>query len=191
MKIAEIQPADVASKLQNLTDKFQPIAPGIGGKAGDLQYILLTLVKIVLDLGVYLFLIVLVISGLMYIYAFGNEDSVGKARKSLIYAFLGFLVFVSVNAGLNFYIQKLSGVVAAGLSISGLVAKIFNLVLIVGGVGFFIVLVYSGIRYFFTGGDEEAAAASRRAIVQAVIGLIIMLAAFAIGEFIIKKVIFP
>lgn len=190
MTIAQADQKTLIDNIIKLNEKFSDFFNKTDPSSLTLTDIIANFSALVLLAGSYLFLLALVAAGAMYIYAFGSEEAVGKARKALIYSFLGFIVFVSANAGLNYYMRLLGKVAGAVPSLAAVVGRVFNAVLVVGGLGFFIVLVYSGIRYFFTSGNEEQTAETRKAIVFALIGLIIMIAAWAMGTYIIGKVIF-
>lgn len=64
---------------------------------------------------------------------------------------------------------------------------IFNLVFAIAGAIFVILLIVGGIQYLTAAGNEENTTKARRLLVDAIVGLIIVLAAFAIGKFILTK----
>lgn len=68
----------------------------------------------------------------------------------------------------------------AGSIISGLV----RLSLVVAAIVFFFVLVIGGIRWIMSGGDKQATEASRSQITAALVGLVIVFAAWAIIQLI-------
>lgn len=67
-----------------------------------------------------------------------------------------------------------------GLGIKDLVEKIASWVLYAGGAIAFIYLIYGGILYITAGGDAEKATKGRTAIINAVIGIIIIFLALVI-----------
>jgi hypothetical protein len=63
-------------------------------------------------------------------------------------------------------------------SFSGIVLMIINWVLILAAALAIIYLVYGGIMYITAGGDAEKATKGRTAVVNAIIGIVIILLAF-------------
>lgn len=57
---------------------------------------------------------------------------------------------------------------------------IIRLILLIAFVAAFIMLIIGGLRWIFAGGDEKAVAGARGMITAALIGLVIVLVAFAI-----------
>ncbi len=66
------------------------------------------------------------------------------------------------------------------VSISGMISGAINIVLIVVTVVFFFILVIGGLKWITSGGDEKKVAAARAQITNALIGLAIVFAAWAI-----------
>ncbi len=58
--------------------------------------------------------------------------------------------------------------------------NIVQMVMVVGGLLFFGLLVYSGIQYLTSGGNEDAVESAQNTITYAVIGLVIIAAAWFI-----------
>ena len=66
--------------------------------------------------------------------------------------------------------------------INEVIGRLVQLAFAVAGIAFFFMLVLGGIRYITAGGDEKAAASARNTLTQAVIGLIIVVAAFLVTQ---------
>ncbi|KKQ85606.1 MAG: hypothetical protein UT08_C0005G0057 [Candidatus Woesebacteria bacterium GW2011_GWB1_38_8] len=66
------------------------------------------------------------------------------------------------------------------ITIAGLISAFVILVLIVAALVFFFMLVWGGIRYITSGGDKGQTEAARNQITAALIGLVIVFAAWAI-----------
>lgn len=66
------------------------------------------------------------------------------------------------------------------ITIEGLIAAGIVLVLIVAALLFFFLLVFGGIKYITSGGDKAQAESARGTITAALIGLVIVFAAWAI-----------
>jgi len=66
------------------------------------------------------------------------------------------------------------------LTIGGIVAAAIRLILIVAALVAFIFLIIGGIRWITSGGDKEGTAKAQSTITAALIGLVIVFAAWAI-----------
>lgn len=198
MQIAQID----ASKLNELGKLFAPLSPqdftnkiGANNLVSDnLAILAIGIVRyFILEFGVYAFMVSILVSGAIYIFSFGKEETVTRAKNALLYSFIGFAIFISANAGLNFYIKRLEQFAALAdnpnSTLGTLVGDLFNAILVVAGIGFMVVFFYSGLRYFFSGGNEEPTANARRGMLYAFIGMIVASTAYAMSVFIIKKVL--
>ena len=66
------------------------------------------------------------------------------------------------------------------ITIANIISAIIILVLIIAALIFFFMLVWGGIRYITSGGDKAQTEAARGQITAALIGLVIVFAAWAI-----------
>jgi cbb3-type cytochrome oxidase subunit 3 len=69
-----------------------------------------------------------------------------------------------------------------GLTIGGFVTFAVTFVLIVAGLIFFFMLIIGGLRWILSGGDKAHTEAARNQITAALIGLVIVFAAWAIAQ---------
>ncbi|HRH32921.1 MAG TPA: hypothetical protein PK720_02140 [bacterium] len=67
------------------------------------------------------------------------------------------------------------------------VGEIISIVLSLLGVVFMILMIYAGFNWMTAGGDEEQISKSRNTIKAAIIGLLIVVAAYALSVFIIEN----
>jgi len=70
------------------------------------------------------------------------------------------------------------------LTIGGIVAGAIRLVLVIAALVFFFILVIGGIRWIASGGDKQQTEAARNQITAALVGLVIVFAAWAIVQLI-------
>ena len=70
------------------------------------------------------------------------------------------------------------------LTASGMVSGAISLVLVVVSLIFFFILVIGGLKWITSGGDEKKVAAARAQVTNALIGLVIVFAAWAIMKLI-------
>jgi hypothetical protein len=78
---------------------------------------------------------------------------------------------------------------AAPKSPSIIIGTIINDVLIFLGVIFLILTIYGGFLWMTAGGNEETLKKAKKWIINAVIGLIIVLAAYSITSFVVGQII--
>ena len=67
-----------------------------------------------------------------------------------------------------------------GFNISGLIQTAIKFVLITAAILFFFTLIFGGIRWILAGGDKAGVESARKIIVNALIGLAVVLSAWAI-----------
>lgn len=71
-----------------------------------------------------------------------------------------------------------------GLTVGGIVAGAIRLILVIASLVFFIILVVGGIRWIASGGDKAQTEGARNQITAALVGLVIVFAAWAIVQLI-------
>lgn len=71
-----------------------------------------------------------------------------------------------------------------GLTIPRMISGFINLVLIIAAIVFFFILVIGGIRWITSGGDKANTESARNQITAALVGLVIVFAAWAIIQLI-------
>jgi len=89
---------------------------------------------------------------------------------------------------------KAAGIIQKGgepQSIASIIATIIYVLLGLVGVGFFVLLIYAGILYLTAGGETEPVKKAKQLIKDAVIGLVIVLSAYAISTFVISQIVNP
>ena len=71
-----------------------------------------------------------------------------------------------------------------GITIGGILSGAISLVLVVAAIVFFFMLVIGGIKWILSGGDKGQTEAARNQITAALVGLVIVFAAWAIATLI-------
>ncbi|MDO8513620.1 MAG: hypothetical protein Q7S37_03900 [bacterium] len=74
------------------------------------------------------------------------------------------------------------------LNFNTLISSVINVILIIAGTLAVIYLIYSGIQYITSSGDATKATAARTGIINAIIGIIIILLAFSIVKWVQNSV---
>ncbi|PIR43057.1 hypothetical protein COV24_04740 [candidate division WWE3 bacterium CG10_big_fil_rev_8_21_14_0_10_32_10] len=113
--------------------------------------------------------------------------------KSIYYLFvaiIGLFLYninvVSANYGLS---QTQAGAkLPASGTVSGIIGNIIGAGLSFVGVLFFLLMIYAGIKWMLSKGNEQEATKALHTITAAIIGLIIVVSAYAITNFIFSAV---
>lgn len=69
-----------------------------------------------------------------------------------------------------------------GITIGSVVSALITIVLIVAAVIFFFMLILGGIKWILSGGDKAQTESARNQVTAAIVGLVIVFAAFAIAR---------
>jgi hypothetical protein len=78
------------------------------------------------------------------------------------------------------YNQTLDGGARPGTTINELVGNVINIIFLIAGILAVLYLLWSGIQYITAGGNQDKVKAARQGIINAVIGIVILMAAFFI-----------
>lgn len=117
-----------------------------------------------------------------------------KILSSIFILILLLIATPHANAGLKDAFSKTLPQVAsnggydtsAEVSLESSIASVINAFLSLLGIIFVILIVYSGINWMLAGGREKNVSESKQMLKQAIIGLIIVLGAYALSYFIIE-----
>jgi len=71
-----------------------------------------------------------------------------------------------------------------GITISGIISALISLIIVIAAIAFFFILIIGGIRWIMSGGDKANTEAARNQITAALVGLVIVFAAWAILQLI-------
>ena len=110
----------------------------------------------------------------------------GGALISAILSFMALPAFAQINAGL----APIANVTGLGTAdIRTIVGRIIYVALGVLGTVLLVIIIYAGFLWMTAGGNEERVATAKKWITNAVIGLAIILASYAITYFIITRLL--
>ncbi len=129
-------------------------------------------------------------SGLRMVTLGGNEDEVGKDKKSIMYGILGLAiilmadpiikkVFFKVDTNAFPGLQAVRPGIDAGRLIQE-IAGVTNVIAAITGPIALLALVGASLMYALAGGDEEKTAKAKKIIQWAIIGIVIIYGSFAI-----------
>jgi hypothetical protein len=122
-----------------------------------------------------------------------------KKLKPIISFFILLVVFLAVATPVLAQYGLNETGVAAGLvqkggeppSITSIIATVINVLLGLVGVGFFVLLTYAGVIWLTAQGDAKKVDEAKTTMKNAVIGLIVVLAAYAISTFVVSQLVNP
>ncbi len=92
-------------------------------------------------------------------------------------------VLAETSTGLNETAQEGYGALPEG-DLSTMIGKIVGAGLAFLGTAFFILIIYGGYTWMFSMGNEQASGKAKDIIIAAIIGLVVVLAAYAITSYI-------
>ena len=177
------------------------------GKFTSLGQITSQLIPLILILAGMFATVLLIWGGIKYITARGDPKAVEGARGTITSAIIGLAILASIFViatilQLVFKIKILSSIAspvyARGVDIGcefkfagqcakyifptfgSLFTSIINFALAAGGLLFFIIILWGGIRYMLSRGDEKQLMDARQTLSNGVIGILIIVSVFAI-----------
>lgn len=143
-------------------------------------------ISLLFVLAIWAFFIATLIGGVTYLFSMGGEEGTGRAKKTFINSVIGLLlVFGSYNI-LNFIIQEVGpSLQQNSLSIGALVGRTYEILTVLSGAGFILLLLYGGVQYLLSAGNDEGAARAKKTITTAIIGIVMVAFAYTIARMIL------
>jgi len=165
----------------------------VGGLSAFIWKIVLNIIEIGLVLASIIAVFYILYGGFLFITGGGNSSQVEKARKSILNAVIGLIISMGAIAITNLIFGVLGGATGQGvlglpqLTAEQLLQNTLNLVYYIAGIVAVVVIVVAGIMYATSLGDSGRVTRAKNMILYAVIGLAVLLAAFAITNFVIGQ----
>ncbi len=85
-----------------------------------------------------------------------------------------------INAG------AITGIPTGFRDFDTIIKTAFNITILVSGILFVALLLYGGVLYLTSVGDDDLTGKARRIMINAAVGLVIVLSAFAIGTYVLS-----
>lgn len=102
-------------------------------------------------------------------------------RATWILPFLPLVASAKLNVGSNY-----DGPVGDNFAtVDKLITSGFNIVIVVAGVAFVVLLLIGGVMYLASAGNEDGTKKAKALLVDAVIGLVIVVVAWAVGNYVL------
>lgn len=177
---AIMSPTDVSSDKKNALSIF-------------IWKIVLNIIEMALILAGWIALGFILYGGFLFITSGGNASQAEKARKSIFNAVIGLVISMGAIAISNLAFGLISDTATVNsygvseISADDLVLTIVNFVYYVAGIVAVIVIIIAGITYSTSLGDASRIARAKSMILYSVIGLAVLLAAFAITNFVMGR----
>ncbi len=165
----------------------------LGGLSNFIWKIVLNGIQIALVLAGWIAFAFILYGGFLFITGGGNSSQIEKARKSILNAVIGLIISMGAIAITNLVFGVFDGATSTNeygipeMSDKDLLRNGLNLLYYIGGIAAVIVIIIAGIMYVVSMGDSSRIARSKNMILYSVIGLGILLAAFAITNFVIER----
>ena len=154
--------------------------------------IALNVIQIGLAITGWLALFLILYSGFLFITGGSNASQIEKARKSIFNAVIGLVISLGAIAVTNLIFGVLDGATTNNefgvpeIAESDLFVNILNLLYYVGGIAAVIVIVVAGLMYATSAGDSGRITRAKNMILYSVVGIVVLIGAFAITNFVLE-----
>ena len=147
--------------------------------------IVLNIIEIGLVLVGYIAIFFILYGGFQYMISQGTPDGAIKGRTTILNAIIGLVISIASVAVVNFVVK---GILATANPTPDVVlAGALNLIYMVSGAVAVFIIVLAGYSYVTAVGDPAKIAKAKNAIMYAIVGIVVILIAFAITQFVIVK----
>ena len=155
--------------------------------------IVLNVIQMALVLASFIAVFFILYGGFLFITGGGVSAQVEKGRKSIFSAVIGLIISMGAIAITNLIFGLVEGASTNNeygvpeITADKLLASGLNLAYYIGGIVAVIVIIIAGLTYITSMGDSSRVNRSKSMILYAVIGLGILMAAFAITNFVVTR----
>ncbi len=152
--------------------------------------IVLNIIEMVMVIIGYAAAFFILYGGFQFIANNGSPDTVAKALKTILNAVIGLVVSLGAVAVVNLIfgiVDSQSPIGIPQMAAEDVLENILNTVYFLGGIVAVIVIIISGMNYSTSSGDPAKAAKAKNMIIYSIIGLVVMMSAFVLTNFIIGR----
>ena len=163
------------------------------GLSNFIWKIVLNIIQIALTIVSYIAFFFILYGGFLFITGGGNSAQIEKARKSIFNAVIGLIISLGAIAITNLIFGLFGSATATNqfgvpeVDPQTLLRDGINLVYYIAGIVAVIVIIIAGLMYGTSMGDSGRVVKAKNMILYAVIGLIVLMAAYAITNFVILR----
>lgn len=133
--------------------------------------------------------------GFQYMTSTGDPGKAQNGQQTLVRALTGLAIALVARAGLDYVSTQISGGAISTTGASGSVpttildmSSILNLVYFIAGALAVVMIVFAGIQWITSAGDPAKATKARQTLTYAIIGLVVIVLAYAITQFVSDKI---
>ena len=182
----------VPTWYRGLTDGDCAIrTPDGGGESLEvfIWTIVLNVIEMALVATVYVAIFFILYGGFQFMVGGTNPSLIEKGRKSILNAVIGLVIAMgSIAVTRTIFSIVTGGTTANGIPEMGsaeLLQNILNLVYFIAGTIAVVVIIIGGFMYTVSGGDASRVTKGKNLLTYSIVGLIIVLSAFTITNFVI------
>lgn len=155
----------------------------VGGLSTFIWRIVLNVIEIGMQLIAYLALFFVMYGGFQYLTSSGNPDQASKGRSTILNAIIGLVI----AAGSTAVVDKFSTIAAGASTANDVLNNVFDIGYYIAGVIAVLIIIISGFKFAVGGDDPASITKAKNSILYAVIGLIIVISAFAITNYVFEQ----
>lgn len=167
----------------------------LGGLSNFIWRIALNVIQMALVIVAYIAIFFILWGGFLFMTGGGNAAQVEKARKSILNAVVGLVIAMGAIAITNFLFGIIGNAGTTSGDISGLptltgeqiLQNGLNTIYFIAGTIAVVMIIIGGIMYAISSGDAGKVTRAKNIITYSVVGLVIVLGAFAITNFVIRS----
>ena len=188
--------------LKTTSDEF---AAGAGfQQSASIETVSIIVIRTALGFLGLIFLVLTIMAGFKWMNAGGNDEEVKKAKTSVKNATIGLVVVLATYTITSFIFSSLpfsggvdsstagvaTGAGLVNVGVGGLIANIISVILGFLALIFLVLTIMAGFKWMTAGGNDEEVKKAQTSLKNAIIGLVIVLAAYAITYFIFNSLPF-
>ncbi|MDR0957042.1 MAG: pilin [Candidatus Nomurabacteria bacterium] len=157
------------------------------GSVANLVFtVALNIIDIVLRLGSIIAVGFVIFGGFKYITAQGDPGKAKEGRQTIMRALLGMLIAIVSSVAVSFVVSRMNNNIKQ--SGTELLQNTLSLVYFVLGLVAVVMIIIGAYKYIMSSGDPKKAADGKNTIIFSVVGLVIVLLAFTITNFVVGAV---
>lgn len=159
------------------------------GLSNFIWHIVFNVVEIAIVAAAYLSGFYFLYGGFLFIISQGKPDNAAKARSTMIQALVGLIISLAAVTIVNFVVDGLMAT-SAGIpkeSATVILGKALDMVYFIAGAVAVIVIILAGYTFSTAVYDQAKITQAKNSIVYAVVGLIVVIMAFGITQFVMGR----
>lgn len=131
----------------------------------------------------------LIISGFQFITARGDEEQIGKAKKSVMFSVIGLVIMNLAYLVVGAFFAPENGEIVPRIDANKMVeiiVQVSKVLLSVVGFIAILLLIFNGFSYITSRGEEEQMNKAKSGIVAAIIGLVIIVFSYSLVSIVFR-----